>query len=129
MPELCPKSACRTVVNFEAIPAELRAIPRWIVWRYLLKEGRDRPDKVPMRWDDLKLPSAWSRPRAWRRFEQARAVYESCPDLIDGVGFVPTPDLGLLAVDLDNVVSDSGVLSEAARHIVIALDSYTELSP
>jgi putative DNA primase/helicase len=106
------------------IPAELRERPQWVCWR---SEQRDRtPTKVPVDARNGRLASI-TRPTTWSSFDDAlKAVRRfGC----DGVGFVFTRDDPFAGVDLDHCLDDDRALAPAAREIVDAFATYTEVSP
>lgn len=113
-------------VGFDAsgVPRDLRAIPRWIGWRYEDRAGR--LTKVPV--SMLNGHAADVRdPKHWCSFDAALAALGTQP-LLTGMGVVFNGD-GLVGVDLDGCVNARGELSPEARSIVDALGSYAEYSP
>ena len=96
------------------IPQELKLVTRWIP---------ANKDKRPI------IKGSWATPEAWSTFDE---VHELCQDgkakwpcLVAGGGYV--------LVDLDNVLSmhSEGVdwVSQEAKELIVALKSYTEISP
>jgi hypothetical protein len=107
-----------------SIPAELRERKQWVVWRY---EGRDgKRTKVPYRSEDGHTRASSTDPTTWSSYRQAEIQAEA--DHIDGIGFVFAEGDGLAGVDLDHCVTD-GQLDGHAAALVLALDSYSEISP
>jgi putative DNA primase/helicase len=110
-------------VNVDAIPLELRTLPRWIVWRWGDLDPRTgKRKKPPYRADAPDGPRhASNKKRAdWATFETAVTVVEA--GKADGIGFALEPPY--VGVDLD---SD---LPEADQGAIMAvLDSYAESSP
>jgi putative DNA primase/helicase len=47
----------------------------------------------------------------------------------DGVGFVLTPETGIIAGDFDHCISDAGEISPGVLDFLLRLDSYAEISP
>ncbi len=109
--------------NPEGIPAELKAHPHWVVWRAETVEGRRT--KVPYAPATGRRASVRA-PEDWASFEAAWRAYQAGG--YDGVGFVLTPDLQIVGIDLDGVVHQDRVRPWAKR-LVRALHSYTERSP
>lgn len=105
------------------IPASLRALPRWVCWRYE-KNRKGRVTKVPLQPDGRLARSNDS--STWACFE---ACYEATLRNADlGVGFMLGD--GIVGVDLDHVRDpESGVLQRRAQEIISELNSYTEVSP
>lgn len=98
--------------------AEWKSLRRWINWRRELVKGK--ATKVP------KHPRGYNasatNPATWSTYADCAAVIAA----FSGTGFV-TGD-GVVSVDLDDVIVDGKIISEAAA-IVKLVDSYTEVSP
>jgi primase-polymerase (primpol)-like protein len=112
------------------IPASLKAIPQWVLWRW-----EQRPDKTT---GDLK----WTKPPfqpngkyasstkrdTWGSFDEVLTAYNQ--DRFDGIGIVLTLKLGIVGVDLDHCRDrETGAIEPWAQAIVDKLDSYTEVTP
>jgi putative DNA primase/helicase len=115
----------------ENIPAELRALSQWVVWRYELRAGKG--DKKP-KW--TKPPFAANGggaasstdPATWAPFEEALDAYERGG--WDGVGLVHVPGDNLGVIDLDHVrEGEAAALEPWAAAIVALMDTYAETSP
>jgi primase-polymerase (primpol)-like protein len=113
-------------VNAEAIPAELKSVPHWVVWRYELRNGRWA--KPPLNCRTGNYADVTS-PKERVPFEEALAYYQR-KQRLDGVGFVFTEETPYSGIDLDDCRDpESGRLSEEAQAIIRDLSSYTEVSP
>lgn len=101
-------------MNFNLFPAELKALPQWVV----------RRGKVPINprtGDGAKA----GQPNTWATFEEAVQACES----YDGIGFEFNNN-GIVGVDLDHVIDpQTGGVDPAALEAVKRLNSYTEISP
>lgn len=101
-------------MSFENFPAELKALPQWVV----------RRGKVPINprtGDGAKA----GQPNTWATFEEAVQTCES----YDGIGF-EFHNNGIVGVDLDHVIDQqTGAVDPAALETVKRLNSYTEISP
>lgn len=105
---------------FEAMPAELRQLPRWVTWK------RSGGRKVPCRATAINSPASSTNPDTWASFDQAQTAYEEGG--YAGVGFVLNGD-GLVGVDLDSCVTD-GTPTPAALGLLNRIGcSYVEYSP
>jgi primase-polymerase (primpol)-like protein len=110
----------------DAIPAELRARPQWIVWRYEQRDGKRT--KVPYEAVDPQSRASSTDPDTWSAYAYAVKAVER--GAADGVGFVFSPDDPYCGVDLDACRDPAtGKVHPAAARIVLDLDSYTEVSP
>jgi len=114
----------RTVESI--IPAELRAIPRWVVWRAAPCLDGGKPRKMPI---DPKTGGAASSTDAatWADFDTAREAAERDKS-IAGLGIILTGDDDLFCIDLDDAVDADGEVSAGARRIIESLNSWTEVS-
>ena len=113
------------------IPAELRGLPQWVVWRWEKRDGRwSKPPRQATN------PSRYAKstdPGTWGTADQALAAYWRKSNRhrdADGVGFVLSPDDPYAGIDLDHVRDpDTGKIEPWALDIVRNLDSYSEVSP
>lgn len=118
-------------VQFDAIPIELKQIPRWVLWR-LIEKGEGESSywsKMPTQTNGLAASS--TNPATWTDFISVQAAYQSNPEKYAGIGFVFTADDNLVGIDLDDVYdSQSGVFTNAAmQQIAESIQGYMEVSP
>ena len=120
-----PNNNAPGAVNFEQIPSELKALPRWVCWRN--EQGR----KVPYDANALNSRASSTDPQTWATFEQAQIAYnerEGDNDAFTGVGIVLDGD-GLAGVDIDHCVKD-GQPDPAALALLDSMGAaYVEVSP
>jgi Family of unknown function (DUF5906) len=114
--------------TFANIPAELTALRNWVMWRYVQKPGKKKPDKVPFQPNERHAKTNDS--STWNTFDICRAAYNG--GRFAGIGFVfdgKVGDDGLCytGVDFDDCTED-GNLSEPARSRIKQLQTYTEIS-
>lgn len=101
---------------FEEIPAEIKAIPRWVcAWA---------GSKVPMQARQRKAASS-TNPETWDTYEAAERAVRS--GIYDYVGFVFRDD-GIIGIDIDCGFEGDGTLSAVAWDIMMRCRSYTEKS-
>jgi len=113
--------------SLDAVPEELRKLPRWVVYR--LEPDPKNPEKLkksPYRAADPTKGAASTRPEDWSDLAAALDTVSGATNL-DGVGLVIRPPY--IGVDLDHCLEDSSHISEFAAEVVKRLDSYTEWSP
>ena len=124
--QLALPTAVRPIItNF---PAELTTLRNWVMWRYVQKRGKPKPDKVPFQTD-----GKWAKPNdssTWTTFDACCAAYNGGG--FDGIGFVfdgKVGDDGLCyaGADFDRCIED-GKLVEPARSRIAQLQTYTEVS-
>lgn len=108
-------------VQAECIPAELKALRRWVVWRAGVRG--DKVTKIPFSIHGFKARS--NDPATWATFDQVLKIYEA--GRCDGVGFVFSLEDDIVGIDLDKCV-ENGVANPQAQRIVEELNSYCELS-
>jgi primase-polymerase (primpol)-like protein len=117
----------RAVAGRSLAPAELRAFPQWVLWRW--EERAGGPTKAPC--------SARTRtrtdvrdPKGWSTYAKARRVLRDAPRRFAGLGFVFTALDPFCGIDLDNSLDPNRkVLRPWARAIVDRLATYAEVSP
>ncbi|MFL5733950.1 MAG: hypothetical protein ACJ78Q_12210, partial [Chloroflexia bacterium] len=82
-----------------AVPADLRELRQWVVWRYEEKDGR--PTKIPYQLLTSERRKASSTDSStWGSFGSAIAVCEL--EKYDGLGFVLSADDPYVGIDLDH---------------------------
>ncbi|WP_088311693.1 phage/plasmid primase, P4 family [Bacillus cereus] len=108
--------------NFNEIPAELKALPQWILWKFETRNGKQT--KVPCQVTG-EMAQANNR-RTWSTFATAVKFYLEGD--YDGIGFVFSRQDNYIGIDIDKCVTD-GKTNTFATEIINTLDSYTEFSP
>lgn len=120
------------VERLRAMPAAMREKQQWLLWRFELKAGEEKPRKVPHYVSGRKRRGAQGseEDRAeLATLEAALATYQRSR-MWDGLGFAFLPGDGLVGIDIDGVVDpDTGEISQRCQDIVKACGSYTEWSP
>lgn len=117
----------RRIPEAYELPPELVALPRWIVYRFVHRPGKAKPDKIPVS-AVTGSGKGWTHPSAWATFEQAQAYAEA--NGCDGLGLVLSDGCGIAGIDLDHCRDmTTGGLSPTAQSIIDAADTYTEVSP
>jgi primase-polymerase (primpol)-like protein len=112
----------------ETIPATLKALPQWLLWKAeprTLADGTEKVSKVPASAHDPRKPGSTTDPATWGTFDQVWTRYENGD--ASGVGFVFTRTAGIVGIDLDDAITENG-LHPKARQIVRLLNSYAEVS-
>lgn len=110
--------------NPDTIPAELKAIPQWVLWR--LEERDGKPTKTPYQVNGRMAKV--NDPLTWTRFDSALATYQAGG--YDGLGIVLTKENRIVGTDLDKCLNpETGELEADAARIASALPTYCEISP
>lgn len=114
--------------NLEDIPRELRAIPRWVVWKAEVRGG-GKPTKVPYRTDLPDTKASTTDPDTWGTFEQAEAAYHDGDRT--GIGLVLDGTDNLAGVDIDGCRdAATGAIDPRALALLERLGAaYVEISP
>lgn len=108
----------------DAVPADLRALPRWVGWRYGYRDGK--VTKIPINGRTGRNASS-TNSATWCSFEEAVAAHQKWN--LSGIGIVLIGDGDLAGLDLDGCLDQSGGIAPAAAEIVSQFASYTERSP
>ena len=113
--------------NLANLPAELRALPRWVMWRGEGEPGT-KPRKVPYRADLPNSRASSTDPDTWCSFSQAETAHEEGD--WSGVGFVLNND-GIVGVDIDGCRNpDTEEIDPRATALLEDLGAgYVEVSP
>lgn len=106
----------------ENIPAELKELHQWVLWKGVLRKGKI--SKVPHTISGENASS--TNPDTWASFENVMEEYSAGRS--DGIGFVFAPEGGLVGVDLDHCFDEKDVIVPQAAEIARVLDSYAERS-
>lgn len=110
--------------NYSAIPAELRALKQWIVWRYEDKGGAKKT-KVP--YSTSHNVASVTNSSDWDTFDNALWCL-STSGAYDGIGFVFTKNDPYAGIDLDDCEGNQ-VDFQRQLKIFNEFDSYSERSP
>ena len=111
-------------LEIQNVPAELRDLPQWVLWRYEARDGK--PTKQPFQVGGTLAKS--NDQSTWNTFEAVCEAYFAGG--YDGIGFVFSETDGLCGIDLDGCRDPAtGKVSEWARQVIVALGSYAEVSP
>lgn len=111
------------VKNAFAIPAELRALRQWILWRYEDKGG-PKPTKIP--YSVRHQLASVTDPSSWSSFEEVHNLFQM--GNYSGIGFVFTENDPYAFIDLDDTEGNKTNL-ERQQLIFKEFDSYSERSP
>lgn len=109
-------------IFYENIPAELKALPRWVCWKFEQRGGK--MTKVPYTPTGRRAKS--NDPATWAAFDECRAAHER--GRFDGIGF-QLDGSGIVGVDIDHARDAAGNWNTAAADITERLASYAEISP
>jgi RecA/RadA recombinase len=110
------------------VPAELRLIRGWLVWRFEQYPNEAKPRKVPY-WINDTIRNGQQGGEVDRKrlttFAAARDV--AARRGYDGIGFAPMPDFGYTFLDFDDCVGPNGEIPPEIEQIMAR--TYAEFSP
>lgn len=112
-----------TVDLYSNIPAELRLLPNWVLWKYLPKKGSDKPVKMPFQPNGILAKV--NNPSTWVTFDEAFNAFQMGG--YEGLGFVFT-NTEYAGIDLDDAHGDALIIEHQLK-IFNEFDSYSEVSP
>jgi putative DNA primase/helicase len=114
------------IATIEAnFPAELRELDQWVGYRIVLKEGAEKPTKVPYS-PYTETEASTTKPTTWGPYTAACASLKRFR--YDGKGFVFTKHDPYAGIDFDNCVANGRINPEVWAWVQ-RLDSYAEYSP
>jgi len=111
----------RLPLKVDNIPEALKALPRWVLWRYEYRAGKWA--KPPRQANDSYAAS--NNPETWVSFPEAVEAYAG--GKFDGIGIV-LPD-GIIGIDLDDCLQPDSQLTELGKMVTAMLPTYCEVSP
>ena len=120
------KKPPRTHVYDPSIPIELRDLPQWVCWRYVLKHTKWT--KIPFQPNGTAASTI--DPDTWCAFSVAFEAYQHRQSF-DGIGFVFSPDDPFAGIDIDNCLDNRGNLKAWTLGLWRKLPkvAYCEISP
>jgi primase-polymerase (primpol)-like protein len=115
-------------IQQKRIPPELIARPQWVLWRYLQRPGKSKPDKIPH--TTMGYKADVTNQDHWSTFEFALQMARR-PGFCDGLGYAFSDEDPFTGIDLDNVwLSDADEGADWAWGIIRRFqDTYGETSP
>ncbi len=108
------------------LPPTMISQPHWLLWRLVDKDNAPKPAKVPYSPHTMGACNS-TELESLTTYETALAAWEHAPKFFQGLGF--SLQGGIVCVDLDNCLMDSGGLMPWAQDILDQLPpSFTEVS-
>lgn len=107
----------------DPVPAELRQLDRWVLWRRVERDGK--PTKLPLQARVNRCASSTD-PATWASYSETLKAFAHRSS--DGIGFVLNGD-GIIGVDLDHCLAGETLMAWAARLLKLAPTTYVEISP
>lgn len=108
-------------------PAALRDLPGWLIWRYEPNPGKDKPLKVPYYADGGKRHGVQGSAQDRAQLVPFEAAMAAAANRgYDGVGFATLDGFGIVALDFDNCILESGLHADVEA---LVGSTYAEVSP
>ena len=113
-------------VNVLSIPDDLKAMPRWVLWRNVHRTKSNGKVWTKMPFTTMGSAASSTNPATWCTFDEAAYAYLMGD--FDGLGIVLGGDLH--GIDLDDCRDPkTGELNEFATEVVERVHGYAEVSP
>ncbi len=113
----------------DTIPAELKALPQFVLWAFEPRTHGEQPTKIPHCPRTYFMAKA-NDPKTWGSFGSAMSGYTSGRPRWAGIGFEFAVDGGMVGIDLDDCRDpDTGELKQWATETIARFNSYAEISP
>ena len=111
------------------IPAELRALPQWVCWRYETRNGKATKLPIDAKSNGKITYAKSNDPSTWTDFDTAVAAATRMK--MEGIGLNVWKDDGLTGIDLDHVIDPAtGELDPLAVEVLEQFaNTYAEISP
>ena len=132
------RSSSEAEYDFSHVPAEIKDLRRWLVWKFQQKSGEPKPRKIPLyvdggwRGSGLALDTREDVDRL-ESFDRAYENLLSSERALAGIGFAVVTGDQVGGIDLDNCLDETGVLiNEIALKVVkqaVSDRNYVEKSP
>lgn len=123
-------------MQFSQIPAELKALRQWVVWRFVIRtneKGETVLTKPPFCPHAPAMEADVTASSTWGTFDDAVRALRDESQVVDGIGFVFTEQDEFFGIDIDD---ESKVAQEhivhrrqVANDILQNVQSYAEVSP
>lgn len=113
--------------NYDCVPAHLKQLANWVVWRFVQRDPTKKPTKQPLN-PNSRLPASVTNPEHWGTFDEACAAFAANerhgPYAAAGIGFVLTKAAYTVFIDLDQPGDPA-----AHQWILANVPGYVERSP
>jgi RecA/RadA recombinase len=110
------------------VPAELRLIPGWLIWRFEQYPNEPKPRKVPYWTDGTIRHGQQGSPTDCARLTPFAAARDAAARMgFEGVGFAPLAAFGYTFLDFDNCIGPGGEIDPEIERIIAR--TYAEYSP
>jgi hypothetical protein len=121
--------AAAVLSRLDAIPSQLKGLPRWVPWQYRSTASGKAIGKVPLAvaGDGSLVPADAHNPANHLSFDAAIEIARRHPGT--GLGFDIVEGDGIEGLDADDCIDASGTVHPEVQQLVELADSYVERSP
>lgn len=113
-------------MTYENIPAELKELVQWCVWKYERTDTNDKPTKIPYNPKTKRRVSSTD-PQTWCAFSEAVEAVRNSVENYAGIGFVFSNRDPYCGIDLDD--NSDTAIGTRQQFIFEQFNSYAEYSP
>lgn len=114
-------------VQEHGIPFILKSQPHWILWNLEGKTDTFKGTKIPYTPKNPYVRASTTDPTTWESFGYTLSMANM--HKASGIGYVFTEDQGIVAIDIDNAISENGIDEKAKKALdLFAGKTYIEKS-
>lgn len=123
--------ASAAIERLATLPAAMRALPQWLVWKFVADAKAKKPRKVPHYVGGGRRVGEQGSEKDRRRLASfEKACMYAADHGYEGIGFAFLPGDGLIGIDIDGAIdTDTGEVAPQCLEILASCASYAELSP
>ena len=100
-------------IQEHGIPFALKSQPHWILWNLEGKTDTFKGTKIPYNPKNPFIRASTTDPTTWESFGYTLSMAKM--HNASGIGYVFTEDQGIVAIDIDNALSDDGIEEKAKK--------------
>ena len=114
-------------IQEQNIPVALRSQPHWVLWNLEGKTDTFKGTKIPYNPKNPYIKASTTDPVTWESFGYTLSMANM--HRTSGIGYVFTEDEGIIAIDIDNAISENGIDAKAKKVLdLFAGKTYIEKS-
>jgi hypothetical protein len=114
-------------IQENSIPFALKSQPHWILWKLEGKTETFKGTKIPYNPKNPFSKASTTDPTTWESFGYTISMADM--HNVSGIGYVFTEDQGIVAIDIDNAISENGIDEKAKKVLdLFAGKTYIEKS-
>jgi len=115
------------MIQFNKIPAELKELNQWVIWKAIQKKGQKKPAKIPYQINGQEAKT--NTPNTWNSFTKTKNAFcNGNGKCYNGVGFVFSENDPYVGIDFDNCIDENGNIFSTVLNWIKKFGSYAEYS-